>query len=58
MTRSRKTEEQEFIELLTKKGFTEITKEEKRSPEYKDSIERTRKYVLERENKRRAKHGI
>jgi hypothetical protein len=52
MTRNRKTEEEEFIELLTKKGFTEITKEEMKSPEYKESIERTRKYVLEREKRR------
>jgi len=41
--KNKKTEYELVRELLQREGFTEITEKEKKSPEFRESISRTRK---------------
>jgi hypothetical protein len=53
--RNKKSEIDQIIEYILKEGFTEITPEEKESPEFRDSILRSRQSIKEHVNSRKKK---
>ncbi len=48
MIKNKRSEVEEFMVILEKQGFAEITDEEKKTDEFRNSISCVKKYISER----------